>query len=169
MCACGKPLHYTNKKIEAQVRELVAQHGPNIPVKIEGRTYLIPRHYIALHGLKAAVLNDLATSHGFQEVTGTPEAESKLPDEEILRQITILIGKSPADVGIYKMPKDKLGLTRVSLGGDTSEAVYVKYSGTIQQAIHMTEICLGIMKIQAKTGEAPPLPTRLGGGEAEQN
>ena len=55
-CACGLPLHYTDEKIEAAVNQLVAQLGEYITVTAEDKSYSVQRHFIALHGLKAAEL-----------------------------------------------------------------------------------------------------------------
>ncbi len=63
-CACGRPLHYSDPRVEALVRDLVARLGPTMPVSTGGRTWLVPRHYIALHGLNADELPRL----GFTEV-----------------------------------------------------------------------------------------------------
>jgi hypothetical protein len=67
-CACGKPLHYKDpaqrKKVEALVKEL----GENIPVNVGSRTWLVPRHFIALHGLKSDELEWLPYKYGFKEV-----------------------------------------------------------------------------------------------------
>lgn len=65
LCHCGRPLHYKDLSLKAQLEELVAKLGPNIEVQCQGRTYLVQRHYIALHGgIKG---KDLATL-GFREV-----------------------------------------------------------------------------------------------------
>lgn len=67
MCACGKPLHYSNPETQRQVQSLVDELGATIRVRgSNGRVWLVPRHYLALHGLKARELPEL----GFPEVTG---------------------------------------------------------------------------------------------------
>lgn len=53
LCPCGKPLHYASPENEAMVEELVAQLGEDVRVTVGDRSWLVPRHYIALHGLKA--------------------------------------------------------------------------------------------------------------------
>ena len=65
MCHCGRPLHYTDPVIERMVRALIRQLGEYIKVTVNGRTWLVQRHYIALHGIKGSELPDL----GFQEIT----------------------------------------------------------------------------------------------------
>ena len=47
------------------VQQQVDEHGENIDVTLGFRRWKIPRHFIALHGLKAAELEQL----GFPEVT----------------------------------------------------------------------------------------------------
>jgi len=56
LCVCGRPLHYTDPNIKAHVESLVATLGSHIRVNCGGKTYLVPRHYIALHGLIASDL-----------------------------------------------------------------------------------------------------------------
>lgn len=63
-CYCGKPLHYTDAKVEAFVREMIATLGETIVVYVGKRAFRVPRHYIALHGLKGAEVDRL----GFEEV-----------------------------------------------------------------------------------------------------
>ena len=69
LCKCGKPeLHYSDLHLQQQMEELVRQLGEFIPIRIAtmgNRTFLVPRHYIAQHGIKA---RDIA-SLGFEEVT----------------------------------------------------------------------------------------------------
>ena len=68
-CACGKPLHYSDPKIRAGVEDLIARLGPTIEVAvIGGKKFKVPRHYIALHGIKATELPELAARLGFEEV-----------------------------------------------------------------------------------------------------
>lgn len=64
MCLCGKPIHYTDKELEAMMNDLVQELGPYIPVTVDGKTWQVPRHFIALHGIKG---KDIATL-GFSEV-----------------------------------------------------------------------------------------------------
>jgi hypothetical protein len=66
-CHCGKPLHYTNPFTQAEVTEFVRHFGPFITIVVDGkppRAWRVQRHYLALHGIKAAELPDL----GFLEV-----------------------------------------------------------------------------------------------------
>jgi hypothetical protein len=59
-CACGEPLHYASRGREAMVRFVVAEKGEYIPVTMGGITYRVQRHFVALHGLKAEELPELA-------------------------------------------------------------------------------------------------------------
>jgi len=63
LCHCGRPLHYNNPIAQALVERLIKELGPLVSVTVEGRTWRVPRHYIALHGLRGS---DVATL-GFEE------------------------------------------------------------------------------------------------------
>ncbi len=67
-CACGKALHYANLSAQDAATGAIAGAGgdPFVVVTIEGRSWRVQRHYIALHGLKAKDLPSL----GFQELNG---------------------------------------------------------------------------------------------------
>lgn len=67
-CGCGEPLHYTDPRVEAYMRRLVDEKGPDILVEVEGDDYgiWVPRHYIALHGIKSGQLVTLAALHGWR-------------------------------------------------------------------------------------------------------
>ncbi len=64
-CACGKPLHYSDPANQEIVQRYVDELGEYERVSVGGRTWLVPRHFIALHGLKARELPTL----GFEEIT----------------------------------------------------------------------------------------------------
>jgi len=68
MCACGRPLHYSDSLLQEFVQRMVDELGENIRVTTRERTWLVPRHYLALHGLKAWELPGL----GFPEATDHP-------------------------------------------------------------------------------------------------
>jgi hypothetical protein len=72
ICHCGKPLHYTDPLIEIRMRGMVSMLGELIRVTVNGRTWLVPRHYIALHGLNG---KDVAAL-GFEEL----KQGGRLPD-----------------------------------------------------------------------------------------
>lgn len=65
-CPCGQPLHYTRLDLQHIMERLVADLGPLIDIQIGARTYKVPRHYIALHGLKALELPALALKYGWE-------------------------------------------------------------------------------------------------------
>jgi hypothetical protein len=69
MCPCGKPLHYQDRDKRRNVDELIARLGLEVPVTCEGRTWLVSRHYIALHSFDASELPVLAKKYSFKEVT----------------------------------------------------------------------------------------------------
>lgn len=70
LCHCGQPLHYHDPAVQALVERMVQHLGAEVPVTVpDGRVFLVPRHYIALHGVQAWELPSL----GFPELT--PEAE----------------------------------------------------------------------------------------------
>lgn len=66
MCHCGRPLHYQSKRTEAIVEKMCAQLGDFIEVHYEGGTWLVQRHYIALHGLRGLEIPRL----GFRQKGG---------------------------------------------------------------------------------------------------
>lgn len=67
-CGCGRPLHYTDPRIEAYMRRQVARKGPNVLVEVMGEDYgiWVPRHYVALHGIKAEHVVTLAAMYGWK-------------------------------------------------------------------------------------------------------
>lgn len=60
-CACGRKLHYGSKKVQKQVQDLIDKTDEYIRVTaVDGSgTWLVQRHYIALHGLKIRDLPNL--------------------------------------------------------------------------------------------------------------
>lgn len=67
-CPCGQPVHYSDPMTEAAVDALVARLGVDVEVTTPEGTWLVPRDYIALHGIKAAELPALAERLGFKKV-----------------------------------------------------------------------------------------------------
>lgn len=61
-------MHYKDPKKRKMVEDLCKELGENIPVNYGSRTWLVPRHFIALHGLKGNELEWLAYKYGFKEV-----------------------------------------------------------------------------------------------------
>lgn len=67
-CPCGRPLHYTRTDIQQIVERLIAELGPNVEVQVLGvGVYMVPRHYIALHGLKSLEVPALAEKYGWEK------------------------------------------------------------------------------------------------------
>jgi hypothetical protein len=67
-CPCGRPLHYTDAAVQAQVERLVERLGEQVPVATPTGTWMVSRHYIALHGIRADELPAL----GFTQVFVCP-------------------------------------------------------------------------------------------------
>lgn len=67
MCHCGEPLHYTNKAVEDQVKQIIHTKGSRF-VEIThletGRKFKVDVHYIALHGVQGHLLD----TYGFEEI-----------------------------------------------------------------------------------------------------
>jgi len=69
MCACGQPLHYSSPKLYEQVERMIQIAGdPLVTVTTPDGRWRVPRHYIALHGLKASELPTLGPALGFEKV-----------------------------------------------------------------------------------------------------
>lgn len=66
MCHCGQPLHYTDALMQLLVEVMVMELGETMVVTVNGRHWKVPRHYVALHGLKGSEVDKL----GFTEVFG---------------------------------------------------------------------------------------------------
>lgn len=70
LCPCGLPLHYENARSRQAVERLVEEHGELQTVSVEGKgSWRIPRHYIALHGLAAPAIEEVAARCGFERVS----------------------------------------------------------------------------------------------------
>lgn len=70
LCACGKPLHYAAPENLKYTERMIELMGPNMLITqaSTGRTWVVPRHYIALHGLVGNQLEETAKKYGFAEV-----------------------------------------------------------------------------------------------------
>ena len=68
-CPCGTPLHYSSPAIERQMKAMVDVMGACAFVRVLGKDYgyMVPRHYIALHGIKAWQLDELAERYGWKK------------------------------------------------------------------------------------------------------
>lgn len=73
MCPCGRPLHYNDPQRLKYMEDQVKKLGELILVSTGGKGYLIPRHYIALHGIRAQDLPELAKRYNFREVESGPD------------------------------------------------------------------------------------------------
>lgn len=69
-CSCGHRLHYSDPMARRKVDGLIRSLGPTLHVQVTGADYgyLVPRHYLALHGLKASELDELAQRYGWERV-----------------------------------------------------------------------------------------------------
>ena len=83
-CACGEPLHYINKDVEGIIKHYAEEFGEMVEITASSGTFLVQRHYIALHGVEAKDLDRLAID-GVVERTSkkpppvlTPEAKAEL-------------------------------------------------------------------------------------------
>lgn len=58
-CHCGRPLHYWDPTVQRYVENLIATSGENVRIETPRGAWLVQRHYIALHGIRAADLPKL--------------------------------------------------------------------------------------------------------------
>lgn len=64
LCHCGRPLHYNDLVIRRIVEAMNDEFGEYVTVvHVDGRRWKVPRHCIALHGLKGRDVDSL----GFEE------------------------------------------------------------------------------------------------------
>lgn len=59
LCHCGKPLHYSDETVKKHICDLIKELGTHVQIVCEGKTYRVPRHYIALHGINGKDLDKL--------------------------------------------------------------------------------------------------------------
>lgn len=67
-CACGQALHYGDPGIEARVQETIDALGPTVDVPTALGTWVVPRHYYALHGIVVAQLPELARRYHWERL-----------------------------------------------------------------------------------------------------
>lgn len=72
-CACGMPLHYPNFATKKSADRNIEQSGEFVVVECGADRYRVQRHYIALHGLAAADLPELARRGIIEAITPEPE------------------------------------------------------------------------------------------------
>lgn len=63
VCDCGRTLqlHYRDPEKLKAMMCLIASQGPTVPVN----GYMVPRHYLALHGVRPRELPELAKRYGW--------------------------------------------------------------------------------------------------------
>jgi hypothetical protein len=67
LCSCGLPLHYASAQTRRQIERLVETSGPFVVVTTREGSWWVPRHYVALHGLRAAELPNLAERYHWEK------------------------------------------------------------------------------------------------------
>lgn len=67
-CACGEPLHYSSPELQIVVEACIGELGETIDVIVPSGRFRVPRHYIALHGLVARELPQIAAILGFEKI-----------------------------------------------------------------------------------------------------
>lgn len=68
LCACGKPLHYSDPRVRAEVERAIAAVGPTVDITCGAKSYRVQRHYLALHGIASADLERLAAAGTVQKI-----------------------------------------------------------------------------------------------------
>lgn len=68
-CFCGEPLHYSDLNVYTRIQKQVEEFGETIEIasEVDSRIYLVPRHYAALHGMKADELHTLGFEYKGQQ------------------------------------------------------------------------------------------------------
>ena len=54
ICHCGRPLHYRDRETKLLAQLLIELRGEFVIVETPEGRWWVPRHYIALHGLKGS-------------------------------------------------------------------------------------------------------------------
>lgn len=67
-CPCGQPLHYRTAEIRAYMARQIRRFGPTVVVETTEGTWLVPRHFLALHTFRPWELQTLAAQHGWTRV-----------------------------------------------------------------------------------------------------
>ena len=72
LCACGVPLdrHYTGPEVRRVIEGLIALHGESVQVQVQGEPFavMVPRHFIAAHGIREADLLNLQRLYDWEIV-----------------------------------------------------------------------------------------------------
>jgi len=67
-CPCGLPLHYENRREQAMVEALIDKFGEAMAVRTTTGSWLVSRHFAALHGIDASTLAAEAARYGFAQI-----------------------------------------------------------------------------------------------------
>jgi hypothetical protein len=62
-CVCGDD--HTGSFHWPVIKDIVNEYGETVSITLAGCTYTVPRVWIAMHGLKASELSDLAKKYGW--------------------------------------------------------------------------------------------------------
>jgi len=65
-CLCGERLHYSNSKQQERVQVLIDKLGDCVEIRFGNESYFVPRHYVALHGIKMVELPILAKRYNLK-------------------------------------------------------------------------------------------------------
>jgi hypothetical protein len=141
LCHCGEPLHYTDEMVEAFTRDLIKNLGPTVKVNVGTRTWEVDRHFIALHGLRAADLPTL----------GFPEVGMALDDHE----------------GLALGPSEAIEAAPGPLGGDESDEALLEHQAVLEGYSARTEATAETRAMEAKAmqsifGGSQANPDRFG-------
>jgi hypothetical protein len=84
MCACGMPLHYSDPEKRKIVESLIKMCGVMVTItnSQNGRSWRVPRHFIALHGIKMEEMPHIAIKYAFEEI-GRKSIKSQQPETPI--------------------------------------------------------------------------------------
>jgi len=66
LCPCGRPLHYVFPESRERIERFIEMLGEDILLTTPEGQYSVPRHYIALHGIKAEELEELGQKYGWK-------------------------------------------------------------------------------------------------------
>jgi len=68
MCDCGEPLHYITDASRRIMEELVREYGETVKVSTDTGSWMVPRHWIALHGIASWELPSLAEKYRWERL-----------------------------------------------------------------------------------------------------
>ena len=144
-CACGKPLHYSDPIKRAAVEQQIVMTGSDVPVRSGNRTFIVPRHYIALHELKQTDLPKLRFPEMLDKAILIPYAHDsggvrislegpdyrdqyfthRDPDDDMIRHFHVpklidLIKRNPEsfEIGVFDITEEQLAFVKQNRGID---------------------------------------------------